>query len=228
MKVVGQELPRVEILEKVTGQSVFGADVRLASPLLVGKILGSPHAHARIKNIDTRKAERLPGVKAVVTARDLPPVRFGRFIQDEEYFARAVRLVGTKCRVAAVDGKRRRSTTAHQVDYEVLPPVIDGLEAMRKRAADSRGLRALLGRRYRSGPQGQHPLPQTEPARRYRARLPRSGPVSSIAFRSHGAPDYIEPHAVLARSTPPESDRLDSDPGAVFIRQSIADIFSGP
>ncbi|MBI3001612.1 MAG: hypothetical protein HYY46_24625, partial [Deltaproteobacteria bacterium] len=49
MKVVGQGLPRVEILEKVTGQSVFGADVRLPSPLLFGKILGSPHAHARIK-----------------------------------------------------------------------------------------------------------------------------------------------------------------------------------
>ena len=85
MKVVGQGLPRVEILEKVTGESVFGADVRLAAPILIGKILGSPHAHARIKSIDARKAERLPGVKAVVTAQDLPPVKYGRFVRDEEY-----------------------------------------------------------------------------------------------------------------------------------------------
>src|SRR3989337_184370 len=103
MKVVGPELPGVEILEKVTGQSVFGADVRLASPLLVGKILGSPHAHARLKSIDTRNAETLPGVKAIISARDFPPVKFGRFIQDEEYFARTkVRLVGdTGAAVAA-------------------------------------------------------------------------------------------------------------------------------
>ncbi|MEK7334656.1 MAG: 4-hydroxybenzoyl-CoA reductase subunit alpha, partial [Candidatus Binatota bacterium] len=101
MKVVGQGLPRVEILEKVTGESVFGADVRLAAPILIGKILGSPHAHARIKSIDVRKAERLPGVKAVVTAQDLPPVKYGRFVRDEEYFARKkVRLVGD--RIAAV------------------------------------------------------------------------------------------------------------------------------
>ena len=137
MKVVGQEYPRVEILEKVTGESVFGADVRLASPLLVGKILGSPHAHARIKNIDTRKAEKLPGVKAVVTARDFPPVKFGRFIQDEAYFARTkVRLVGDKvAAVAAVDEETaEEALRLIKVDYEVLPAVIDGLEAMREDA----------------------------------------------------------------------------------------------
>jgi 4-hydroxybenzoyl-CoA reductase subunit alpha len=134
MKVVGQGLPRVEILEKVTGQSVFGADVRLPGPLLVGKILGSLHAHARIKSIDTSKAERLPGVKAVVTAKDLPAVKYGRFVRDEEYFARTkARLVGDNiAAVAAVDEETaEEALRLIKVDYEVLPSVTDGLEAIR-------------------------------------------------------------------------------------------------
>ena len=61
MKVVGQDLPRVEILEKVTGQSIFGADARPIGAFLFGKVLRSPHGHARIKKIDTKAAERLRG-----------------------------------------------------------------------------------------------------------------------------------------------------------------------
>ncbi len=137
MKVVGQELPRVEVLEKVTGQSLFGADVRLGSPFLFGKVLRSPHAHARIKNIDTKRAERLKGVKAVVTARDLPKVLYGRFISDEEYFTSTkVRTVGDKiAAVAAVDeATAEEALELIKVDYEVLPSMTDPLEAMREGA----------------------------------------------------------------------------------------------
>ena len=65
----------------------------------------SPHAHARITAIRTEGAERLPGVKAVVTAADVPAIRYGNFVRDEEYFAATkVRYVGDRiAAVAAVD-----------------------------------------------------------------------------------------------------------------------------
>ncbi len=234
MKVVGQEHPRVEILEKVTGQSVFGADVRLASPLLVGKILGSPHAHARIKNIDTRKAEKLPGVKAVVTARDFPPVKFGRFIQDEEYFARTkVRLVGDKvAAVAAVDEETaEEALRLIKVDYEVLPAVIDGLEAMRADAplihedCERYGAAGLVqGRKgnilyHKQSLHGDIERGFREADQVFEHRF----------FAPMVHQTYIEPHAVLARVD--ASGRATvwiPTQAQFFIRQSIAEIFQWP
>ena len=133
MKVVGQELPRVEVLEKVTGQSVFGADAAPGGRVLYGKMVLSPHAHARITAIRTERAERLPGVKAVVTAADVPPIRYGRFVGDEEYFASArVRYAGDRiAAVAAVDEETaEEAARLIEVDYEVLPAVTSGPEAM--------------------------------------------------------------------------------------------------
>jgi CO/xanthine dehydrogenase Mo-binding subunit len=59
-------------VDKVTGRAIYGADVQMAG-LLHGKVLRSPHAHARIRSIDVSRALALPGVKAVVTSADLPP-----------------------------------------------------------------------------------------------------------------------------------------------------------
>src|SRR5690606_38330336 len=78
-KVIGTRPLRHDGTDKVTGRALYGADVRLPG-MLHGKVLRSPHAHARILTIDTRKAEALPGVKAVVTAADLPDV--GSKIQE--------------------------------------------------------------------------------------------------------------------------------------------------
>src|SRR6266571_1915477 len=69
LKVVGTSPVKHDGLDKVTGRAKFGADLFLPG-MLVGKVLRSPHAHARIKSIDTSAAERLPGVKAVVTRDD--------------------------------------------------------------------------------------------------------------------------------------------------------------
>ena len=71
-KVVGTRPVRHDGIEKVTGQALYGADIAL-NGLLYGKALRSPHAHARILSIDTERAERLPGVHAVITGRHLPP-----------------------------------------------------------------------------------------------------------------------------------------------------------
>ena len=71
--VVGTRPIRHDGADKVTGRAKYGADFHTAG-LLYAKMLRSPHAHARIKSIDTSKAEAHPGVRAVVTAKDWPPV----------------------------------------------------------------------------------------------------------------------------------------------------------
>ena len=234
MKVVGQELPRVEILEKVTGQSVFGADVRLPTPLLVGKILGSPHAHARIKNIDTSKAERLPGVRAVVTAKDLPPVKYGRFVRDEEYFARTkVRFAGDNiAAVAALDEETAEDAlTLVKVEYEVLPSVTDALEAVREGAP-------LIHEEYdqypaapmvagRKGNVCYHKQTVQGDTKRGFQEADRIFEHRFYAPMVHQT--YIEPHAVLARvDASGKATVWIPTQAQFFIRASIAEIFQLP
>ena len=73
LKVVGTRPVRPDGADKVTGRAVFGADFGLPG-MLTGKLLRSPHAHARIVSIDTTKARALTGVKGVVTAADFPEI----------------------------------------------------------------------------------------------------------------------------------------------------------
>ena len=234
MKVIGQGLPRVEILEKVTGQSVFGADVRLSSPLLFGKILGSPHAHARIKSIDTTKAERLPGVKAVVTAQDLPAVRYGRFVRDEEYFARTkVRLVGDRiAAVAALDEETaEEALRLIKVDYEVLPPVTDALEAMREGAPlihdEYDRYQAISMMEGRKGNVCYHKKTVQGDTERGFQEADRIFEHRFYAPMVHQT--YIEPHAVLARVDASGKVTVWVPTQAqFFIRQSVAEIFELP
>src|SRR5690349_5872874 len=70
-RVIGTRPIRPDGTDKVTGRATYGADVHLTN-MLYGRVKRSPHAHARIKKIDTSKALALPGVKAVVTAADFP------------------------------------------------------------------------------------------------------------------------------------------------------------
>ncbi len=74
LKWIGTSPVRPDGTDKVTGRAKFGADLMLPG-MLTGKVLRSPHAHAKIKSIDTSKAEALPGVKAVVTCADIGPGR---------------------------------------------------------------------------------------------------------------------------------------------------------
>src|SRR5579871_1294646 len=92
---IGARVPMIDSEDKVTGRGVYADDMTLPGTL-VGKILHSPHAHARILSIDTTEAERLPGVKAVATGRETP-VRYGILPigHDETIFAtEKVRYVG--------------------------------------------------------------------------------------------------------------------------------------
>jgi putative selenate reductase molybdopterin-binding subunit len=137
--IVGHNVHRVDGVKLVTGRPAFTDDIHLPG-LLYGKILPSPHAHARIKRIDTRKAKALPGVHAVLTYKDVPrvphttagqawpePSPYDTYLLDSK-----VRFVGD--RVAAVAAESRaiaeQALKLIEVEYEVLPAVLDMEQAM--------------------------------------------------------------------------------------------------
>ncbi len=140
-KWIGKRIVRPDGVDKVTGRANFGADLRLPG-MLEAKILRSPHAHARIKSIDISKAEALPGVVAVVTAADFPEVSgMADAGEAQVNFSDLSRNVMAREKalydghaVAAVAATRASIATEAlsliDVEYEVLPHVIDVEEAM--------------------------------------------------------------------------------------------------
>jgi CO/xanthine dehydrogenase Mo-binding subunit len=135
-KVIGTRVLRPDGIDKVTGRAKYGADA-FAPGQLVGLILRSPHAHARIRKIDTSKAEKLPGVKAVLTSADLPDLTDGdRNMYDmlENCMARGKALYDghAVAAVAAIDmATAKKALKLIKVDYEKLPHVTDVDEAMK-------------------------------------------------------------------------------------------------
>ena len=73
---IGLRIPRQDAPEKVAGRTQYVADLQLTG-MLQARLLRSPHAHARIKKIDTSKAKALPGVRAILTASDIPTLHHG-------------------------------------------------------------------------------------------------------------------------------------------------------
>ncbi len=132
-KVVGKPLPLVDGVEKTTGRGKYAADLQFPDAL-VGRILRSPHAHARIVSIDVSGALEMPGVKAVVTGEDSDtPFGVLPIAQDEFALARGkVRYKGEEvAAVAAVDAwTAEKALEAIRVEYEPLPSYSDPVEAM--------------------------------------------------------------------------------------------------
>jgi CO/xanthine dehydrogenase Mo-binding subunit len=142
-KVIGQRVVRPDGVDKVTGRAQYGADVKPAG-LLYGRVLRSPHAHAIIKSIDTSAAEKLPGVKAVVTGKDYTPAadkleKSGEGAINYSYLSlnlmaqdKALYHGHVVAAVAATSAHIAEEALALiKVEYEVLPPVLDVLEAMK-------------------------------------------------------------------------------------------------
>ena len=106
LSVVGKSTKRVDTSAKATGEALFTADLSLPR-MLVAKVKRSPHAHARILRVDTSGAERLPGVRAVVTSGDSTGEKWGvfRYTQDQAFLpSDKVRFIGEEvAAVAAVD-----------------------------------------------------------------------------------------------------------------------------
>ena len=200
-KVVGTRPLRPDGIDKVTGRARYGADIS-APGMLVGMVLRSPHAHARIKSIDTSAAERLPGVKAVVTRADFPHQPEDNATADvldncmagekALYDGHAVAAVAATSRRAALD-----ALAAIKVGYEVLRHVLDVDDAMKPDAPV-----LLKGRKQESVPaeMSDNVLTRTQ----YGHGNPEEGfkkadLVIERNFKTAATHQgYIEPHACLA------------------------------
>ena len=133
-KSIGRSLPRTDALAKVTGEALYTADLKLPR-MLCAKVLRSPYPHAKILHIDTSRALKLPGVKAVVTGFDGYGVKWGvfKYTQDHGMLPTdKVRYIGEDvAAVAAVDEETAmEALELIRVEYEPLPAVFDPEEAM--------------------------------------------------------------------------------------------------
>ena len=140
-KVVGTRPIRHDGVDKVTGKALYGADIQLPG-MLYGKVLRSPYAHARIKSIDTAKAEAHPDVKAVATSVDLTPAQpiarepaLGDVIQNILAKDKALYKGQAVAAIAATNPHvAEESLSLIEVEYEALPAVTNVEEAMDPRA----------------------------------------------------------------------------------------------
>jgi len=138
-RVVGRRVRKVDGTKLVTGRTAFTDDFEMPG-MLIGKILGSPHAHARITRIDTRRAKALPGVHAVLTYQDVPrvphttagqgwpePSPYDTYLLDSK-----VRFVGDRVAAVAAESRAIAEEALRRIDveYEVLPAVLDMEHAM--------------------------------------------------------------------------------------------------
>src|SRR5262245_50346209 len=130
MRVVGKSLARVDAPGKVSGTAVYAADFALPG-MLCGRVLRSTLPHARILRLDVTRACALPGVRAVITAADVPDVRYGGAVKDETAFAKdRVRYVGQPVAAVAATTPEVAEAALAAIDvvYEPIPMVLD-LEA---------------------------------------------------------------------------------------------------
>jgi hypothetical protein len=130
---IGARIPIVDSVDKVTGSGKYTDDLTLPG-MLVGKILHSPHAHARIRSINTAAAERLPGVFTVVTGRETP-VKYGILPigHDETIFAvDKVLYIGDNVAGVAAETETiaEEALRLIRVDYEILPAYFDPEKSM--------------------------------------------------------------------------------------------------
>ena len=207
-RAIGQSVTRGEGPDKVTGKSVYAADVALPG-MLWGKALRSPFPHARIVGIDTARARAVPGVRAVITAADLPDALVGRRLRDMPVLARGVvRFAGEKVAAVAADDPDAADEALLLLDvaYEELPPVFDAAAAM---SPDAPLLHPAM-----SGYEGL-PQPESDLNNVFAHITWGQGDVeqgfaeSDLVFEHsfnaqlmHQA--YIEPHACVVSAEPPE------------------------
>jgi putative selenate reductase molybdopterin-binding subunit len=144
LQSVGKPEPKVDAIKLVQGKPAFTLDVEMRG-MLVAKVLHSPFAHARIKNIDTSKAKALPGVAAVLTWEDLPRVIFSTAGQSDpipgplDTFSldKKVRFVGDRVAILAAETEEiaEEALKLIKVDYELLPIILDPEDALGKGAS---------------------------------------------------------------------------------------------
>ncbi len=132
---IGRSVLRVDAADKATGRAEFPITFQLPQ-MLHGKIVRSPYPHAKILSIDTSKAEKLPGVKAVITAMNTPPIKLGTLYPDRYVFPAdlTVRYIGDPVAAVAAESELIAEEAAGlvEVTYAELPAVFDTEEAFSK------------------------------------------------------------------------------------------------
>ena len=201
---IGENAPRIDARQKVTGAAVFADDIQFGDSLLHARIKRSPHPHALIRKIDTARARALPGVKAVVTGEDFPG-HIGLYLQDRYIFCRdRVRYVGDPVAgVAAISEEiAQKALDLIDVVYEVLEPVLDAELGTHPNAAL---LHPDLGQYVVAN--FIFPKPGTNISNHFKIRKGDVdgawGPCAAIVERKYRIPHIqhvpIEPHVAVAK-----------------------------
>jgi CO/xanthine dehydrogenase Mo-binding subunit len=127
LKTVGHPTQRIDAVKRVTGTATYTGDIQVPG-MLYARVLRSPHAHARIRKIDTSKAQALPGVKAILTRENCDVVWSSGDTRNKRYlFNNPVRFAGDPVAAIAATDRHIAEEAMRQieVDYEVLPFVLD-------------------------------------------------------------------------------------------------------
>ncbi|HET9854624.1 MAG TPA: xanthine dehydrogenase family protein molybdopterin-binding subunit [Methylomirabilota bacterium] len=245
VKGVGISIPRPDGPEKVTGRVQYVADIQ-AKGLLHAKLLRSPHAHAKIVSIDTSAAKALPGVRAVITAKDIPHLKKKAPTRAHAVLAiDRVVFMGQPVAAVAADEPSiaEEALDLIKVEYQALPASIDPLKAMQPGAppvADA-GTEAdtseALAHSAVAIAKSETPAKAVNISQQ--ARLQRGDPAKGFAESDHILEKtyrvpmvhqgYLEPHAVLA-----EWDRNGlltlwaSTQGSFNTRSEVADVLGIP
>jgi CO/xanthine dehydrogenase Mo-binding subunit len=187
---VNQSEKRVDVYEKVTGKAKYGADMKFPD-MLYAEVLHTEYPYAKIISIDTSKAEKMPGVKAVITAKDIPNNEFGVIIENQQVLAKEKALyIGDGVAIVAAETPKqaKKAKEAIKVEYEELEGIYDPLKSRESGAQ-------LVHDDLENNEVIHHPL--------------RKGDVSEgfknsdvILEREYSTPfieqSYIEPEAVIA------------------------------
>jgi xanthine dehydrogenase molybdenum-binding subunit len=231
--VLGTRPPRFDAADKVTGRALYGPDIRLPG-MLHAQILRSPHAHARILSIDSSRAEALPGVYAVVTSQDLPPtVREGtNYVRDNVLAGDKALYVGHAIAAVAASAPHIAEQAAALIDveYEVLPAVVDVLTAAQEGAPllhEQMTTRSLAGTSARLSNVASHfQHLKGDPERGFA----EADVIVEREFRTATVHQgYIEPHAATAVWN--ESGALTvycTTQGAFAVRDHLAQLLDVP
>lgn len=230
-KSVGSRPLRPDGIDKVTGRARYGADFNMPGQL-VGRVLRSPHAHARIVRIDTSRAEAVKGVKAVVTAADLPDLTNGdaellHILDNCMARTKALYDGHAVAAVAAIDAKAaREALKLIEIEYEVLPHVVDVDAAAQPDAP-------LIDETLFTGGVEPKPAKPSNVANRSEfghgdvdAGFAQADVIVERSFRTEQAHQgYIEPHACVASCNPDgTADMWVCTQGHFVYRQICADL----
>ncbi len=241
-KVIGTRPIRHDGVDKVTGRAIYGADFQITG-LLHGRVLRSPHAHARIVSIDTSRAEAHPGVKGIVTAQDLPTAEdkmadLGEGAVNLKYLCDNI-LASDKAlykghAIAAVAATNphiaEEACELIDVEYEVLPPVLEVREAMESDAP-------ILHENLRTsslGETGDEPSNVASHLQHKKGDLDKGFSEADVVIERDFVTGtvhqgYIEPHNATALYNPDGQLTVwCSTQGAFTVREQLAEILQYP